>query len=218
MVSFQRAFLEIILAYKWTELDSLVQSIFRGPPPKITIYLAHRDRIHHAKKLILAGLGHADQSRLSYLAETDDDREWVPNPQQKNHPLPLPVDQALFDTWKSTISDLRELIKGQTGISTKEVAQMGDHQWEKPPTGYVDVGRMFKDPKSIVFDLPKIATMSEGDGEPNIDGILKSILGDYYVPSMKPTKMIQRFHRMKREMDRGEDTFERKLRYLLWLN
>jgi len=30
--------------------------------------------------------------------------------------------------------------------------------------------------------------------------------------------MVDRLRRMKEQLSRGEDTFERKLRYLFWLN
>jgi hypothetical protein len=39
-----------------------------------------------------------------------------------------------------------------------------------------------------------------------------------YRPFMTPTPLIQRVSRMKNEISRGEESFERKLRYLLWLN
>jgi hypothetical protein len=35
---------------------------------------------------------------------------------------------------------------------------------------------------------------------------------------MLPSKLIGRITRMKKEIDRGEESVERKLRYLFWLN
>lgn len=35
---------------------------------------------------------------------------------------------------------------------------------------------------------------------------------------MRPTPLVGRLRQMKAQLDRGEDTFERKLRYLLWLD
>ena len=53
-----------------------------------------------------AELGSAVENVTAYLAETDDDREWVPNPKQQSHPMPLPVDAArigaLERTWTTT--------------------------------------------------------------------------------------------------------------------
>ena len=47
---------------------------------------------------------------------------------------------------------------------------------------------------------------------------LRDIFGDKYVEDMTPTPLIKRLNRMKSEIDRGEESLERKLRYLLWLN
>ena len=35
---------------------------------------------------------------------------------------------------------------------------------------------------------------------------------------MKPSPLLARLARMRREIDTGEDSFGRKLRYLLWFN
>jgi hypothetical protein len=35
---------------------------------------------------------------------------------------------------------------------------------------------------------------------------------------MRPSRITERMKRMKQEVQRGEETFERKLRYLFWLN
>ena len=54
------------------------------------------------------------------LAEVDDDREWLPNPKQKSHAMPLTVDDALFDTWGGVLSDVRKLLLGQEGLSVAD--------------------------------------------------------------------------------------------------
>ena len=35
---------------------------------------------------------------------------------------------------------------------------------------------------------------------------------------MKPTPLIKRLRRMKREVEQNKESLERKLRYLLWVN
>jgi hypothetical protein len=213
MVSFQRALFELILAYRWTDIDRLFFGA--GTPEKLVIHLDQPARVQSARTAILAGLSHADRSRREYLAETDDEAEWVPNPRQRNHPLPLPADDALYDTWAGVLGDLRRLLESKEAISVSEIAQLGDHAWETPPRGFVDVGLMLKKPKDIVFDLVELDRLEDDD---DIEGILASILGEYYARERKATPLIQRLARMKGELERGEDSFERKLRYLLWLN
>lgn len=51
-----------------------------------------------------------------YLAETDDDREWIPNPKQQGV-LRIPVKQEMIDTWLLTMSDAEEVLKGKQLVS-----------------------------------------------------------------------------------------------------
>ena len=57
-----------------------------------------------------------------------------------------------------------------------------------------------------------------GDRAADVEAVLGSVLGDRYVKSMTATRLLTRFLRMRDEIDRGEESFERKLRYLFWLN
>ena len=52
----------------------------------------------------------------------------------------------------------------------------------------------------------------------NIATMLSTLLGDSYVHEMKPSPLPKRLSRMKGEIDAHEEEFERKLRYLFWLN
>jgi hypothetical protein len=51
-----------------------------------------------------------------------------------------------------------------------------------------------------------------------LEGALRSVFGVYYVEKMKPSPLVGRLARVRSEIDRGEDSLERKLRYLFWLN
>jgi hypothetical protein len=220
MVAFQRTALNILLAYKWSELSDVVRQMRGGDTDDIRITIRMNDVkvIHRARDILLAGLEHADAARIAYLAETDDEREWVPNPAQKNHPMPLPVDQALYDTWAGVLADVGKLIRGETGISVEEVAQLGDHQWQDPPQGYVNVGMLLEQPGDFVLDLGHMDAFEDDHTRANVERILTDIFGEKYVPQMAGTELIARMTRMKNEIKRGEESLERKLRYLLWLN
>jgi hypothetical protein len=223
MLSFQSAAVELLLAYRWSELDQLLVGLASGRVSLVTIHLDHPERVARARELILAGLKHADRSRQAYLAETDDDREWVPNPRQQSHPLPLPVDAALYEVWAGVLEDVERLLSGDEALSVAELAQLGDHRWQDPPGGYLDIAAMLSRPKDIVLDLPALERKLERDMRDRralVEDALAGVLGEYYVLAgeQTPSPLIGRLSRMKREMERGEDTFERKLRYLLWLN
>lgn len=217
MVAFQRALLEVVLAYRWEELDRLLLGSFfrREGERTITIRLGDRARVVSARALVLAGLEHAARSRKAILAESDDDREWVPSPRQKSHPLPLPVDDALFATWEGVLDDVRRLVRGDDGLPVGELAALLGMRFRDaaPPAGFVDLGRMFSDPRDITFDLDVLKRASR---EP--EAALVSTLGSCYVPKMHATALVGRLQRMKGELDRGEETLAKKLRYLFWLN
>jgi hypothetical protein len=212
MVSFQRAAIELILAYRWSELDKLF--LHGDAEHRLVIPLVDPGRVGHARELVLDGLRFADRCRDEYRAETDDDREWVPNPHQKSHAVPLDVDDALFATWAEITADARRLLSSEEGISLHELGTLADNKLGRSmPDAYIDVGRMLRQPTDLVIDLRDDSETAE-----NIDKVVRGLLGHGYATGMRPSPLISRLDRMKRELDHGDDTMDRKLRYLFWLN
>ncbi|HEY0254287.1 MAG TPA: hypothetical protein VGC41_22320, partial [Kofleriaceae bacterium] len=212
MVSFQRAVLQLVLAYNWADAAD-----HKGGGPTV-IRLQDAGRVKRAKELVLAGLEFSDASRNAYLAETDDDREWVPSPRQKNHPIPLEIDDGIYTTWKSVVGDVRDLMSGKTGIAMKEIAGATDAQlYRIAPDAYVDLGAMFDRPTDIT--IPDDHGVAKGPGEAKyIDELLHGVLGHGYAESMKPSPLVKRLLGYAAELERGGDTIDRKLRYLIWIN
>jgi hypothetical protein len=213
-VSFQRAALDVLLAYDWAGLAA-VGGPRRGRPDKIVIPLVDAGRVAEARELILRGVDQSDAARRAYLAETDDDREWVPNPRQKSHPLPLPVDQALYDTWEGVLGDVRKLVRGDEGLEVADVLALTWERTRVPAHGYLDVGGMLAHPHDIVLDL-ELAERAERGDDPN--AAFAAVFGDHFVPSMKASDLPRRLLRMKGEIERGDEALAHKLRYLFWLN
>jgi len=213
MIAFQRAAGELVLAYKWSDLDKLLTA--KGPP-SLVIRLTDRPRVIRARELVLAGLDAADRCRAAYLAETDDDREWVPSPRQRSHPMPLSADAAVYRTWEGVTGDLRRMLRSEEAISLRELAKVADDDLgSRVPDGFLDLGRMLAEPADIALDFSEL--MQRQDAQV-FEKILRGVLGRGYQTAMKPTPLVGRLRQMKGELERGEDTFERKLRYLLWLN
>jgi hypothetical protein len=211
-IAFHRAVVSLAGAF---DFNRIFQDVMQRKPERIRIPLLSKEKVTEAKQHILAGLNFSDQSREAYLAETDDDREWLPNPRQKNHPIPMTADDALYDTWRHMVSDVRALVNGEEGLSLKELAQLGDIQWDNPPSGYLDVGRMFSEPADIVID---VEALEDIDHHENADAALRSVLGKFRADKMKHSLLPGRLDRIKNEVDKGQETIEQKLRYLLWVN
>jgi hypothetical protein len=207
MISFQRAAVELVLAYRWSELDKLMGD----SSPAVTIKLVDRGRVTKARELLLAGLGFSAQERDAYLAETDDDREWVPSPRQNNYAMPLAVDDQLYATWAALLGDAHRLLASHEGVRFREVAELfGDPgDADKLPDAYLDLGRMFRDPTDIVIDFRK----EDASGE-----MLRGLLGNGFAKQMRASPLVARLRHMREQLERGEDTLDRKLRYLIWLN
>ena len=208
MIAFQRAGAELVLAYRWSELDKLFLGKGAGD---VRIQLIDKGRVQRARERILAGVAFAERCRQEYLAETDDDREWVPNPRQHGA-MPLPVDEALYTRWAEVLGDVRKLLTSEEGISLREA---GAVLVTRPsfPDAYLDVGRMLDDPQDIVLSI-------HGDLESPamLEAIARGLLGHGYRTSMRASPLVARLRHMFHEVDHGDDTIERKLRYLFWLN
>jgi hypothetical protein len=215
MLAFQDALVNVVRAFRWADLDPWLAK--KDETRKVMIiHLEDKKRIALARARLLDGLGYADRARQEYLAETDDEREWVPNPRQKSHPLPLPVDEQLYRTWEGVTGDLRRLVASQEGLAVSALHKLADQEGN-PPRGFLDLGRMLSDPKDLVLPVDDLERLIEHPSrEP--EKSLRGIFGSVYVNNMKPTPLLDRLARMKSELARGEETFERKLRYLFWLN
>ncbi len=213
-VNFQMAALNIALAYDWSIINTLMVEGFKSLV-EIRIKMLDKALITRARKEILTGLDCAEQARLSYLAETDDEREWIPNPRQKDHPMPLPVNEELYKTWEGVLGDVRKLVTGEEGLRLADVAELLKLRIEPMPKGYLDFGRMFDHPRDIVINLNELATLEKSR---DLEGMLRSVFGEYYLYGKKPSLITSRLKRMKREIDVGFESFGRKLRYLIWLN
>jgi hypothetical protein len=209
MVAFVRATLQLMGGYDWTPVGGRWR---RGADhDRLVIKVSDRARTARAKALFAEGLELAERARREILAETDDDREWLPNPRQRSHPLPLPVDDALFETWRIVLSDLGRLLRSEEGLALSSLALLGEKKLPADLPGFLDLGRFLGDPSDIVFDPAAL----EGTDSKRV---LVGLFGRAYVESMRPSELPGRLERMKSEVDAGKESLARKLRYLFWLN
>ena len=129
--------------------------------------------------------------------------------------MPLPVDQALYDTWAAMVGDLRRLVRGEEGLAAADLVKLGEERPDRVPKGYIDLGGMLAHPHDIVLTSRDVEALDRGR---DTEAMMSALLGDHYVASMRPSPLPGRLARMKGEIERREEGLERKLRYLFWLN
>jgi hypothetical protein len=109
---------------------------------KLQLPLAEPARLAKARENLLAV---AEQSRLSWaaiLAETDDEREWIPNPSQKNPAIPNAlVTQEMVDGWLAMLDELEAILEGDKLVPF----------WRGGETRGINMERVFLEPTE--FDL-----------------------------------------------------------------
>jgi hypothetical protein len=224
MLSYQQGLVNLGLAYDWTWIDQFTKDDSHDDeskmPGKITIKLADAKKVAKAREQLLAGLAASDEARLAYLAETDDDREWVPSPKQKSYAAPLAVDAALYQTWEDVVLDVRSLVAGETGIAFRALWQVFGEK--EPPPGFIDLGAMLAKPKDIVLELAAIDRIENEKNpvkrEKLTVALLQSLLGNGYKAQMKPSRLTDRLLQLHKDMAANGSGFDDKLKYFFWLN
>ena len=212
MIAFQRSLVHMGMAYRWSALVSQLSA----RPSVLRVPLGKSEHVKRARELALSALDHAERCRQAYLAETDDDREWVPSPKQKSHPVPLEVDAALYETWGGVLSDLRDLLRGEAGVPLGELLALVPEYRGPTNLGYLDLGSIFSQPRDLVVDISAIEDIEKARDNPG--PLLKSFFGGLWREKMKPSPIVGRMRAARDSLMRGEQTLDRKLRYLFWFN
>ena len=123
------------------------------------------------------------------------------------------------------ITDLANLLDGKEGLSIRKIAAAVDGKAAlMVPDAWIDLGAMLSDPKDITLDF-QLADKLDDRGDPRAiraqtEQMLKNVLGSgYRTTPMKESPLLERVQGMMRSMEHDpNETFERKLHYLLWIN
>jgi len=82
---------------------------------KVDVVLNDEKRIaFRAYPRLLEGIATSRRLRESLLKETDNDREWIPNPRQTQTTFPLVLDAQSFATWGQLLEHMDALFCGKT--------------------------------------------------------------------------------------------------------
>jgi hypothetical protein len=212
LVGFERAALELVRTWDVAPLAQLAMR--RGSLHTVTLPLKSAERARHAHQLLLGALEESAACRASALREVDDDREWVPNPKQQQHAVPLPVDDALYVTWGQLVDDVRGLLESRESLEVGQLLASVDKPRADLPHGSVDLGRFLSLPHAVTLDLERTRRT---DGEA-FEAFLRGAFGDAWGAQQPHSPLPSHLKRMRDEVDGGRETFEHKLRYLFWLN
>lgn len=225
MLSYQQALTSIALAYDWSWADRFMgdddqMDTDAKKLTKITIKLVDAKMIAKARGQLFAGLAASDEARIAFLAENDDDREWVPSPKQKNYASPLAVDANLYRTWEDVVLDVRSLVAGETGISFQALWELFEEN--DPPPGFIDFGAMLTKPKNIVIEIGAIDRIEIEKNPAKRSAmtvtLLKNLIGNGFRMQMKPSRLTGRLIQLRKDMAGDDELFEDKMKYFFWLN
>lgn len=87
------------------------------------VTLARPALLRNAHLLIGQGLATSERLRLSVLAETDDDHEWLGHPGQASSAFPIPLEAADFATWGQVLAQMQSLWQGRHLLPTTRNAR-----------------------------------------------------------------------------------------------
>ncbi len=160
--------LELILAYDWTPLwDHIAHLLFVRYSPEPTIVqvgdpqtaaewgrwvdwiaavhawrleLADPQGVARARDAFLSMIDCSRESWARILAETDDDHEWIPSPNQTG-PAGATISQSEIDGWMAVLNEWEAILRGDTLVP----------HWRFLPDRGINVTHLVDDPP--LFDL-----------------------------------------------------------------
>ncbi len=120
----------------WFQFEELADAVaiihmLRFPlvePKRMPVALAHVEQT----------LSLSRQMWKRVLAETDNDREWIPSPKQKGA-INIPVTQEIVDNWLRALDESEQIVQGKKLIPF----------WRGKPTRGVNLRRVFLEPRQL---------------------------------------------------------------------
>jgi hypothetical protein len=122
-------------SWEWIRDAIAFIHLFRFP-------VAEPERLKTAHEHLLAVIAQSRESWAAIDAETDDDREWVPSPKQKNAAIPgASVSAEMVDGWRMLLDEAEKILHGETLLPF----------WRGNDPRGVNLMRVFYEPQT--FDL-----------------------------------------------------------------
>lgn len=181
MISFQRGIAEVIAAYDWTELPTLLHS----DTQEITLRLIDAASLRSAKQYWIMGLRHSALSRALYLTETDDYLEWVANPSQKSQPFPETLSEAGYEGWKFALDEFEGILMGRGTLPLQPlVFVLSEQAWENDPEPMgINIKRLLDAPNDIVINRAALKQVADSRSLVDLRALLQIAFPDRIVPA-----------------------------------
>ncbi len=104
--------------------------------------IVDRKRMENALKHIEQAISLSRQMWKRILAETDNDREWIPGPKQSGA-IPIPITTTMVDNWIRALDEFEQILQGAKLVPF----------WRGKPTRGINVRRVFLEPRQLDFVL-----------------------------------------------------------------
>jgi len=129
---------------------------------------------------------------------------------------PLATIEAIAGAYGISHAHLTKVVQQLSALGLVETVRgrRGGLRLARPPER-VNVGELIRNTESLAlvecFRAGGDCVITPACG-------LRAVLGEYHRSKIHPSPITERLARMKGEVKPGEETFERKARYLFWLN
>jgi hypothetical protein len=122
-------------SWEWIRDAIAFIHLFRFP-------VAEPERMKTAHEHLLAVIAQSRESWAAIDAETDDDREWIPSPDQKNVAIPgARISAEMVKGWQLALDEAEAILKGEKLLPF----------WRGKETRGVNLKRVYHEPQT--FDL-----------------------------------------------------------------
>lgn len=167
--------------------------------------LARPALLGQAHTLIGQGLETSDRMRHAVLAETDDDQEWIANPQQRQSVFPLVLDAEDFQTWREVMAEARATWQGEHLLPASRNARglLGELAPLCAEGQGLNVKQLYRKPPTKTLRIGSSGPL------PDVSGACQPI---------SPTKPASRLGEMAERAARSEAVGTKTLRHLYWVN
>ncbi len=120
----------------WDDIPDLIAAIHL-----MNFELRHPPRLSAAQEHLLQMVAMSRESWELIAAETDNNREWIPGPNQQSVITGLAMNQARIDTWHKFLDEAEQVLRGQKLIPF----------WRRGFDEGVNLHKVFREPRD--FDL-----------------------------------------------------------------